>query len=225
MHVLVTRAAPATADRWRALGHEVTVAPLLAATPCAWTPPAEVAALAFTSADGVRLAGHQLARYAGLPAFAVGAVTATAARDAGIADVRDGGGTAARLFATIAAAGFAEVLHLAGADRTTSPVPPGLTVVVRTVYAAALCDLTAAVLAALAAGTIDLVPLYSPRSAAHFAAEVDRGGVDRAAVRLAALSPTVAAAAGPGWREVVVAAAPHEDALFDEALRLCDKLA
>src|SRR5258706_5970636 len=85
--IWITRAEPAadvTAERVRALGHEALVAPLLAVRPL---PDVEVelsgvAALAFTSANGVR-AFADLSAERSLRVFAIGAATAQAARAAG----------------------------------------------------------------------------------------------------------------------------------------------
>lgn len=225
MHVLVTRPDPAaTVARWRALGWEVTAAPLFVVRGQPWVPPATMPdAVAFTSVNGVAFAGPGAAPLAGLPVFAVGPATARSAAAAGWHDVRDGGGSAATLFDRIAAAGFASVLHLAGAARVAVTPPPGLTIVVRVVYAAMPVALPAAAIGALVDGVVDAVPLYSARAAAHFAAEVDRANVARGGIDLAALSPAVAATAGSGWRRVEVAAVPTDDALFAATLRLCDK--
>jgi uroporphyrinogen-III synthase len=85
--IWITRAQPAaeiTAERVRALGHEAIVAPLLAVKPLADVSVdlAGVAALAFTSANGVR-AFADLSGERSLRVFAVGAATAQAARAAG----------------------------------------------------------------------------------------------------------------------------------------------
>jgi uroporphyrinogen-III synthase len=85
--IWITRAQPgadATAERVRALGHEALIAPLLAVHPI---PDVQVdlsgiAALAFTSANGVR-AFADLSAERALRVFAVGAATAQAARAAG----------------------------------------------------------------------------------------------------------------------------------------------
>lgn len=224
MRVLVTRADPASALDWRARGATVIAAPLLAVAARAWCIPADgPEAIAFTSANGVRFAGAASAAWRALPVFAVGLATAAAATAAGWRDVRDGGGSAETLFGAVAAAGFGAVLHLAGVDRTPVVLPPGLRVTVREVYAATLIGLSPEAVAALAAGTIDVVALTSPRAAAHFAGEIDRAELTRAAVALAALSPAIAAAAGSGWRAIEVAKTLGADALFAAALRLCDK--
>ena len=85
--IWITRAQPGadvTAERVRALGHEAIVAPLLAVSPLedVQVDLAGVAALAFTSANGVR-AFSQLSAERSLRVFAVGAATAQAARAAG----------------------------------------------------------------------------------------------------------------------------------------------
>ena len=114
--------------------------------------------------------------------------------------------------------GFADLLHLAGADRSDAAIPPGVRVAVRCVYAAQFADdLLPDALTGLRTAAVDRVLLYSARSAAHFAALVDRHRLRRATIALAALSPAVAAAAGPGWRTVAVAGSPREDALFAAA--------
>jgi uroporphyrinogen-III synthase len=89
--IWITRAQPgadATAERVRALGHEAIVAPLLAVKTFPETPIdlAGVAALAFTSANGVR-AFADMSGDRSLKVFAVGAATAQAARAAGFKSV------------------------------------------------------------------------------------------------------------------------------------------
>jgi uroporphyrinogen-III synthase len=85
--IWITRAEPGastTAERVRALGHEAIVAPLLAVklAPDAEVSLAGIAALAFTSANGVR-AFADLSPERSLRVFAVGSATAQAARAAG----------------------------------------------------------------------------------------------------------------------------------------------
>ena len=190
-----------------------------------WTAPAALPeAIAFTSANGVALAGPQLDRFLALPAFAVGAATAAAARARGFADVRTAEGDASALFARASADGFGALLHLAGAERAEARIPAGLSVGLCTVYSSDPAPaFTQDSRAALAANLVDLVLLYSARTAAVFAELADRLGVDRRRLALAALSPAIAAAAGLGWRHVAVAHRPREDALFASAGLLCDK--
>lgn len=85
--IWITRAQPgaaATAERVRALGHDAVVAPLLAvrALPDVQVDLAGVAALAFTSANGVRTFAD-ISPERSIRVFAVGAATAQAARNAG----------------------------------------------------------------------------------------------------------------------------------------------
>ncbi len=195
----------------RALGHDVTLAPLLATEAIGWhLPPQPPAALMLTSAAAVRLAGPLPAAWRTLPLFVVGDATAAAAQAAGFGDVRDGGGTVQALLGRVAAAGFAAVLHLAGEDRTPVTLPAGLHVETRIVYRARLQPM-------VAAADPDWVLLYSARTARHFAAEWDRLGRDRAGPALAAIGPAVAAAAGAGWRALAIAATPDESALLSVA--------
>ncbi|MEW5687512.1 MAG: uroporphyrinogen-III synthase [Pseudomonadota bacterium] len=89
--IWITRAQPGadvTAERVRALGHDAVVAPLLAVRvlPDVQVDLAGVAALAFTSANGVR-AFADASGERGLKVFAVGAATAQAARSAGFKSV------------------------------------------------------------------------------------------------------------------------------------------
>jgi uroporphyrinogen-III synthase len=214
VHVLVTRPhADSTAVTLRARGHDVTLAPLMQFEAVAWqAEPPE--AIMLTSPQGARCAA--LAAAWRVPAYAVGAATAAAARAAGFGDVRDGGGTAQALVDRIAADGYARVQHLAGADRTAVVVPEGLHIDVVIVYRAALVPLAAV-------PSADWVLLYSARTAAHFAHEIDRQGKPRRDVAIGVLSAAVAAAAGPGWRTLVVAAAPNEAALLAAIDAACQK--
>lgn len=211
LRLLVTRPAPegaVTAARLRGLGHDAIEAPLLATEAVRWQPPDhQPQAVMLTSAAAARLAGPGAAALRGLPAFAVGTATAAAARAAGFGDVRDRGGSVQALVEGLAAAGFTEVLHLAGSDRTEVALPPGLRLQVAVVYRARLVPLATL-------PVVDWVLLYSARTAAHFAAESDRLGAARGTMSIAAISPAALAAAGQRWRHAVAAAAPGEDALL-----------
>ena len=90
MKIWITRAEPGasrTADRLRALGHKPLIAPVIEVHPL---PVAidlgGVGALAFTSANGVRVFAG-LCPDRGLPVFAIGGATAEAARAAGFGPV------------------------------------------------------------------------------------------------------------------------------------------
>jgi uroporphyrinogen-III synthase len=106
LKVWITRAEPAasaTAERVEALGHQAIVAPLLALQPLeASIDLTGVAALAFTSANGVR-AFAALTKDRTARVFAVGAATAEAAKIAGFRQVLSAEGDVAALGERIAA--------------------------------------------------------------------------------------------------------------------------
>lgn len=224
--MLVTRPQPLgreTAARLTSLGHDVILSPLLDPVARDWRlPEGPVEALLFTSPQGPRFAGAAADAYRALPAYAVSERTAEAAREAGFTRVEAIGGDVATLLAAVAAR-HRRVLHLAGADRTAAAPPPGLEVVVRTVYEAQLAPLTAEAATALRAGAVDWALLFSTRSAAHFAACHDALGADRARLSIAAISPAALAAAGAGWARAVAAATPTEAGILAASGLSCDK--
>lgn len=224
--VLVLRPQPgadATAARAAGIGLTATVAPLFTTAALPWDAPAPDAydVLMLTSANAVRLGGVQLAAYRGLPVFAVGEATAAAARAAGFATVRAGDTDIVALLALIAGAGFRRVLHLTGREHRDVG-HPALGIDRVPVYAAnAVGALPEAARTALAEGAVAM--LHSPRAGACFAALIDTGAGDRAAIRIAAISAAAAAAAGEGWAAVAVAEMPNDSALLAATARLCDQ--
>jgi uroporphyrinogen-III synthase len=196
-------------------GLEAIALPLFEIVPVAWTPPdpAGFDGLLLTSANAVRCAGAGLAALAGLPVFAVGEATAQAARDAGLAVVAVGEDGVAAIVAMAAGRGRRRLVHLAGRDR----IGGAAGVVAVTVYESRDRAIEPAGLLAVE-GQVAL--LHSPRAACRFAALAS--AIDRASVRLAALGPAVAEAAGAGWGEVAVAARRDDAALVALARRLAD---
>ncbi|WP_067224391.1 uroporphyrinogen-III synthase [Stappia indica] len=202
--VLVTRPAPAadrSAARYRAAGHEVHVAPLLAFAPLdpgpGALPPAKgLAALVATSARGIEAAGPFLspAHYA-LPLHAVGEATARAARAAGFADTHAAEGDLIALAAALRAAlpRGSEVLHLAPRDRSGDLAAllqdAGIGCRLVELYAMdPVGHLPEDVRAALVAGSGPVVaPVYSRRSAQALADALVAWG-DRPAFRFLAIS-------------------------------------
>jgi uroporphyrinogen-III synthase len=214
VHLLLTRPrSDATATALQARGHTVTIAPLMAFEALDWH--AEIPEVIMLTSPQAAEAAARAAAWQ-VPAYAVGSATAVAARSAGFSDVRDGGGTAQALVDRIAADGFGRVLHLAGADRTPIDLPDALIIDVVVVYRARLLPLGGM-------PDVDAVLLYSARTAAHFAAEADRLGVARANVTIFALSPAVAAAAGPDWKSMTIAAAPNEASMLAAIDAACQK--
>lgn len=225
--VLVTRPEPgasATAQRLAMLGHQTMTAPLFTVHSVKWTAPGEIFdALMLTSANAVRLAGPLPDRWRTLPCYAVGKATAHVARRHGFTNVIVGPGDAEGLAALMAADGIGSAVHLAGREHhAVAAVRPLIRTVI--VYAADPVErLDPRTTAALAAGAVDQVLLYSARAARHFAALVDAAELKRSRIALAAISPAAAKAAGEGWRSTAIAAAPSEDHLFAACGLLCDK--
>lgn len=204
----------ASAAAARALGLTVAGAPLFAIEPVAWDAPDQVDALLLGSANAPRCAGPALANFMAIPTYAVGTATAEAARGAGLSVIAVGEDDMVALSATIDPA-HRVVLRLAGRERTVLPPLPGHEVIERTVYAA-----VAVPLAPVPAEAV--VMLHSPRAAALFVAECARFEVSLAGLAIAALSSRVAAAVGPGWARVQIAAEPTDAALLALARKMCE---
>lgn len=201
----------ATCARIRAIGLEPVALPLFEVRALDWTAPAADAfdALILTSANAVRHAGAGLARYAGLPVYAVGAATARAAEVAGLEVAMAGASDAEALIAAAARSGIGRALHLGG--RETGVMAGGIIAASIAVYASDVVDIAADRLATLAGAT---ALLHSPRAADRFAALCATSGIDRATIAVAAISPAVAAAAGRGWARLAVAATTDDAALI-----------
>ncbi|MDF0488172.1 uroporphyrinogen-III synthase [Sphingomonas sp. H39-1-10] len=199
----------ATAARAAAAGYAVLRLPLFAVVPLAWIVPDARAhdALVLTSANIVRMAGAGLADLAALPVIAVGEQTAAAARAAGLTVTATGSSDAEALAALLAARGMTRALHLGGRERT--PVD-GVTRAIA-VYASEPRAVAPADLAGLA-GNVAL--LHSARAATRLGELLDAAALPRARVTIGAFSAAIAAAAGPGWHAVAVAARPSDTALF-----------
>ena len=215
MAVVVVRPEPghgATIAALHAAGLDAMSLPLFAAHAVEWTPPEPETfdALLFTSAQGVRLAGSALDPLRHKPVIAVGPATAAAAREAGLSVVLTGTQDAASVVAQARLEGYARLLHLAGRDRVETGA------MTRIVYAADPVGIAPDAIAALAG---QIVLLHSARAAARLAELVEQAGLSRAAISLVAISAKTAAAAGPGWQAVVIAA-PRDDAMVAAARAL-----
>lgn len=172
--IWITRAQPAadaTAERVRAMGHDAVVAPLLAVRPLTDVQAdlRGVAALAFTSANGVR-AFADLSGERSLKVFAVGAATAKAARAAGFKSVLSADGDVEALADGIAARRGelrGVVLHPGAAepagDLSGALEKHGVEARRLILYETAPVSLGEAEVAAL--GSSDAVLLHSPRAA------------------------------------------------------------
>lgn len=194
--------------------------PLFAVRALDWPPvPRDtVDALLLGSANALRHGGPALDLYRGLPAYAVGERTAEAAREAGLDVVLAGSGGLQSVLGRIAPA-HRRLLRLAGRERIVLDVPQALSITTREVYASEALPLPAELGDLLANPAVVL--LHSGEAAAHFARACDRDGIDRTVIRLAALGPRIAEAAGFGWADVALAPEPNDTALLALARDLC----
>lgn len=185
-----------------------------------WTPPApdDVDAILLGSANALRHAGPQLARYTGMPAYVVGEATARAARDAGLAVEMIGEGGLQAVLDRLAGR-TCRLLRLAGAEHVALVPPEGVRIMTRVVYENVALGLPEAAAARLGEGAVVL--LHSAAAARHFAAECDRLGIARHRIVLAALGPRIADAAGAGWAEVRRADLPRDSALLALVRDMC----
>ncbi len=216
-------AATLAAGRHAGLALELEGCPLSEIRPLAWEPPPAESfdALLLGSANALRHAGPALANYQGKPSLAVGATTAEAAREFGLAIIATGSGGLQVLLDALAASGRLppRLLRITGAEHVALQPPPGSSIETQIAYESAPLLLPPALAARLAQG--GGVLLHSAAAARRLAAECRRLAVPRAQVALAALGPRIAAAAGEGWRRVLVAAEPSEAALLALAAHLC----
>ena len=205
----------ATVARIITAGHQALALPLFAVRALAWTPPDPAAhdALILTSANTLRHGGAGLGALCALPVLAVGEATAAAARKAGFTVLLTGERNAAHLLTLAAGQGITRALHLGGRERT---MPDS--------------DIVTASIAVYASEALPIAPeqvaqlddsvalLHSARAARRLAALAS----DRSTIRIAALSPAVRDAAGPGWPAVTVAATPDDTSLIAAAIALAD---
>lgn len=220
--LIVTRPDPggaATVGRAKALGLDARHLPLFAAKPLPWRPPATEGfdALLVTSAQAARLAGPDLARLASLPVYAVGSATADALEAAGLRVEMAGSTDGQDLLGAMTSQKIYKILWLCARDRSTFDTL-GATLVPLPCYAVDPVDPPSAWAQTIAAPAVLLA--HSMRGAERISGLV--GGA-RAHLRLAAISPKVAAAAGAGWSEVAIAARPDDAALLAQAHALCHK--
>lgn len=181
VRMLVTRPEPdaqLTVARLRALDIDSLAVPLLKRTPLAvpLPPPERFAALALTSANGLRTLAERGAvdAYRRLPVYAVGTRTAIEAEVLGFPKVFDAGGTLADLAEFIVHAGIpGPVFHPAGQHRSgdlaRSVADHGIVVETVPIYDMVAADrLPEEVVGDLEAGAISAVLFYSTRTARTF---------------------------------------------------------
>lgn len=246
LRALITRPEEDAAPLAHALsqsGIAVAIEPLLTIRPIpdAAIDLAGVQAVLFTSANGARvfaqLAGERnLPGWRDLPAFTVGAASAAAAEAAGFTLVEGAGGDVAAMAQLVAArldpkAGA--LFHGAGSavagDLAGALAGAGFDLRRSMIYEARPADrLTDGAIAALTEQSIDLVLLFSPRTAVTFVSLARRAGaaVVAGCGRAAALclSPVVANAVGDlPWQSVKSAARPDMPAMLELVARYLEE--
>ena len=212
--------ASATLRRAEAAGLDAFCLPLFTVEPVEWAvpDPARFDALLLTSANAVRCAGPGLDPLAHLPAHAVGAATAAAARERGLRIASTGSGDVAELLGGLDSG--LKLLHLAGADRIDPVQHGGPQIEAIVVYRARALEPAPS----LADLPDSVVMVHSPRAGRRLDELAARQGLDRSRVAIAAISPAAAAAAGPGWQAIATAAQPGDAALLALAAELCETL-
>ena len=188
MRIALTRPAPesdALARRLAAAGHDAVVVPVMAIAPLAVDlPAAGIDAVVLTSRHATAgLTPAQRERLAPLPALAVGAASAAAARAAGFKDVRTAGADAAALrdLARLTLPHGHRVLYLAGIVH--KPALPdalrgdGRSVTVLPTYDAVPVAWDATTVEALRAAPPDAWLHFSARSAALAAEQMTGAGL------------------------------------------------
>jgi uroporphyrinogen-III synthase len=214
----------ATVAAARKLGLDARGFSLFAVRSLAWDAPdpGQFDALLIGSPNALRHGGQGLARYRGLPAYAVGETTAAEARAAGLQIAGIGEGGLQALLGQIRPE-HQRLLRLTGRERVALEPPPGIIITERVTYASEGLPIASELAAQLGQGA--LVLLHSGEAARHFAAECNANGIARSAVAIAALAPRIAEAAGPGWAAKASAASPRDHALLALARQMCQNTA
>jgi len=230
MRVLVTRprdSAEATAERLRRMGYEPVIVPVLEIVPLpvGISHPEAFGALIATSANAFLSADAFPPTLRALPVWCVGETTARAAESAGFSEIRTGPGTASDLVAKIAADSRSKdrpLLYLSGRetafDLAGALTARGIAVETVEIYAAEPpAALAERLRPSVARDPIDAVTVYSRRSCEALIAALDAADLTGRfqSVPLLTLSENAAEPAREaGFRRILVAERPREDALF-----------
>ena len=203
------------------MGMTPVVAPIFELRALDWVlpDPEQIDAILLTSANAARFGGEGLRPLLGMPCYAVGDATASAARAAGFRHVIAGDADGATLLDIMAETGIRNPLHLCGREHVPL-ARPDMRIERRIVYAAeAVPKLPHQAVQALGQGAVAMI--HSARAASHFAGLVDQERIDRGRIPIVAISAQAAAAAGEGWRRIQASAQPSDQALLELAAKLC----
>jgi uroporphyrinogen-III synthase len=206
-------------DHAAALGLNAHSLPLFAARAIAWAvpDPSTYDALLITSAQSLRLGGAGLRQLLSLPVYAVGAASAAAATQAGfqVAGVGDSDGK--NLIADMQAQGIRSILWLTG--RENSALDGGTAALqVLPCYAVDRIKPPDAWQELIREPAV--IMAHSTRAAQYLAELIADA---RGHLTVIAISAKVAAAAGSGWAELLVADQPTDAAMLAVATKLCHK--
>jgi uroporphyrinogen-III synthase len=220
--LIVTRPEPgnaATVEQAKKLGLDARPMPLFAARALEWSAPAaeNFDALLLTSAFAAKLAGPDLAKLSSLPVYAVGAATARAAESAALTVAMTGSADAQRLLDDMASQNIRMILWLCGRERSEFDAR-GATITALPCYAVEPAPPPAEWSTLIAAPAVILA--HSARAAERISNLV--GGA-RSHLSIVAISASVAAAAGGGWRDIAIAGQPEDAAMLAEAGALWHK--
>jgi uroporphyrinogen-III synthase len=233
--VLVTRSEPGaseTAQRLSAMGFQPVVEPLFDIEPIEGVALPAFDALAFTSANGVRVFA-KLSPRRDVPVFCVGARTADEARGAGFGDVKsaDGDVSALARLIPVSLPSGARLLH-SGNEESRGDLAgqlSGLGVAAAFVatFRAAAAKSPGPVLAAHLNGapSFDAVLIHSPRAArilGGFLKPDSATATSPAPMNIAVISEAAAEPLRPAALRIEIALQPNEEALLKALTRLCD---
>lgn len=221
--VIVIRPEPGSAQTLaaaRQMGLDAQGLALFDIAPVSWDMP-EVGnfdGLLIGSANAFRHGGAGLEGLRTLPVHAVGKTTAAIARDSGFLVASTGQGGLAGLVESLSSP--MRLLRLSGRERVDLSPPPGIEVAERIVYEARPVAMPPSFAAKLDGA---VVLLHSAAAARHFSEQCESLGAPRSKIALALLGPRIADAAGSGWAEARIAAAPNDTALLELASEMCQK--
>ena len=178
-----------------------------------------------TSSNGIRALVHRKADLS-VPLFAVGDATATTAREAGFSQVHSASGDVealAKLADDILEPGNGALYHAAGnvqaGDLKKNLEAAGFECRREVLYTAEPAkSFSPAAIAAIKDGTIEIVLLYSPRTAESFAKLLRKARLVRASKRLTVVCLSQAVAvkvADIGWNDLIIAKLPTQESLLD----------
>jgi uroporphyrinogen-III synthase len=220
--ILAIRAEPgcgATVAAGAAAGLAIEACPLAEIRAAPWTmPPGEFDGLLLGSGNALRAGGPLVGNLVDKPVYAVGEATAAVARERGFSIAGIGPGRLQALLDGLSGRSL-RLLRLAGREHVPVSPPPGATIETAIVYESIGLPLPRSAADVLRRAA--RVQRHSAAAARHYAAECERLEGPRSGVRLAALGPRIARAAGTGWGALRSAAEPNEAALLALAREMC----